>query len=214
MPEISSIPAYLRTELIKPAKLEAAEMPALKFVVALMFGVFDGLDQLSVAPGTAALLRRAAAADFGQARVDYAGFRICEPLDLDRMLPAVAEVIEILQRFVPGLRARRQAWPCGRRESRCPNRRRHRACSIRRRARGIIEVGVGPAHGRLDREMQAVEPDIERHLDAAQNRGPTSSRVILRRAMVSALMPPVYDAPSQQPSSMARVRRACGWHDR
>ena len=29
MPEISSIPAYLRTELIKPAKLEAAEMPAL-----------------------------------------------------------------------------------------------------------------------------------------------------------------------------------------
>jgi hypothetical protein len=29
VPEISSIPAYLRTELIKPAKLEAAEMPAL-----------------------------------------------------------------------------------------------------------------------------------------------------------------------------------------
>ena len=52
-----------------------------------MLGVFDGLDQLSVAPGTAAILRRAAAADFGQARVDHAGFRICEPLDLDRMLP-------------------------------------------------------------------------------------------------------------------------------
>ncbi len=28
----------------------------------------------------------------------------------------------------------------------------------------LIKVGVGPAHARLDREMQAVEPDIERHL--------------------------------------------------
>ena len=58
--------------------IEVVTDPLCKFVVALMFGVFDGLDQLSVAPGTAAILRRAAAADFGQARVDYAGFRICE----------------------------------------------------------------------------------------------------------------------------------------
>ena len=53
--------------------IEVVTDPLCKFVVALMFGVFDGLDQLSVAPGTAAILRRAAAADFGQARVDYAG---------------------------------------------------------------------------------------------------------------------------------------------
>jgi hypothetical protein len=49
--------------------------------------------------------------------------------------------------------------------------------------------------------MQTIEPNVEWHLDAAQNRGSTSSRVILRRAIVWVLMPPLYDAPSRSPSS-------------
>jgi ribose 5-phosphate isomerase A len=36
----------------------------------------------------------------------------------------------------------------------------------------LIEMTVGPAHGRLDGQVQAVEADVERHLDAAQNRRP------------------------------------------
>ena len=35
----------------------------------------------------------------------------------------------------------------------------------------LVEMAVGPAHGRLDGQMQPVEPDFERHLDAAQDRG-------------------------------------------
>src|SRR6266566_6356082 len=35
----------------------------------------------------------------------------------------------------------------------------------------LVEVAVGPAHCGLDRQMQAVESDVEGHLDAAQNRG-------------------------------------------
>ena len=153
--------------------IEVVTDPLCKFVVALMFGVFDGLDQLSVAGGTAAILRRAAAADFGQARVDHAGFRICKPLDLDRMLPAVAEVIEILQRLCPevfehvakpGLAGvEKVVAPIYVGIGRAPS-------DVARA--DLIEVGVGPAHGRLDREMQTVEPDIERHLEAAQNWGP------------------------------------------
>ena len=32
-------------------------------------------------------------------------------------------------------------------------------------------MAVGPAHGRLDGQVQPIEPDVERHLDAAQYRG-------------------------------------------
>ena len=32
-------------------------------------------------------------------------------------------------------------------------------------------MAVGPAHGGLDGQVQPVEPDVERHLDPAQDRG-------------------------------------------
>ena len=31
----------------------------------------------------------------------------------------------------------------------------------------LIEMAVGPAHGRLDGQVQPIEPDVERHLDTA-----------------------------------------------
>jgi hypothetical protein len=37
----------------------------------------------------------------------------------------------------------------------------------------LVKVAVGPAHCGLDRQVQAIETDIEWHLDAAQNRGLT-----------------------------------------
>jgi hypothetical protein len=35
----------------------------------------------------------------------------------------------------------------------------------------FVQMAVGPAHGCLDGQMQPVEPDIEWHLDAAQDHG-------------------------------------------
>src|SRR5260370_28382163 len=35
----------------------------------------------------------------------------------------------------------------------------------------LVEMTVRPAHRRLDREVQTVEPDVERHLDTAEDRG-------------------------------------------
>ena len=32
-------------------------------------------------------------------------------------------------------------------------------------------MAIGPAHGGLDGQVQPIEPDVERHLDAAQDRG-------------------------------------------
>ncbi len=60
----------------------------------------------------------------------------------------------------------------------------------------FIEVAVGPAHGSLDGQLQPVKPDVERYLDATQDRGLTSSSVILSRAIMTALMPLLYNAPS------------------
>jgi hypothetical protein len=57
--------------------------------------------------------------------------------------------------------------------------------------------------------VQAVEPDVERHLDPAQNHRLDVIERILRRA-IPTVMPPVYNAPSRPPSSLARVARACG----
>jgi hypothetical protein len=75
-------------------------------------------------------------------------------------------------------------------------------------------MAVGPAHGGLNGQMQPVEPDVEWHINAAQDCGLDVVEGDLETAMVSALMPPLYDAPSRWPSSTARVRPACGWDAR
>src|SRR5262249_32314579 len=94
----------------------------------------------------------------------------------------------------------------------------------------LVEVAVGPTHRSLDRKVQTIEPQCQRHLDAAQNHGldvvhsdlslgPRSAGLCAAGVTLSwrrgpALMPPLYDVPSRRPSSTARARPACGWRDR
>jgi hypothetical protein len=52
-----------------------------------------GMDR--VAPGAAHVLGRAASRDLDQARIKNAGYRVDETLDFDRVLPAVAKVVEV-----------------------------------------------------------------------------------------------------------------------
>ena len=80
----------------------------------------------------------------------------------------------------------------------------------------LVEMAVGPAHGRLDGQVQPMSrmSNVERHLDAAQYRGFDAVEGDLSRATAAALMPLLYDAPSRQPSSRAEARRACGLRDR
>jgi hypothetical protein len=58
-----------------------------------------GMSEFGIAPGAAAIFWRAATADLDQARVEHAWLGIGEMLDLDRVLPTVAEVIEVRQRL-------------------------------------------------------------------------------------------------------------------
>jgi hypothetical protein len=63
--------------------------------VAFVFRIFDSVKQLGVTPRPSAILRRTAAANLDEARIEHTRFGIGETLDLDRVFPSVAEVIEI-----------------------------------------------------------------------------------------------------------------------
>lgn len=80
--------------------------------VAFVLGFLDGVRELGIAPGTADVLGRATPADLDQARIEHARIGIEQALDLDRVLPAVAKVVEVLRkrrRQATALRARLSA---------------------------------------------------------------------------------------------------------
>ena len=92
------------------------------------------------------------------------------PLDLDRVLPAVAEVVEIAQRLGSGVfehvdefglaGVERSVGPIG--TGKAP---------ARVAGADFEEVAVGPAQRGLERQMQPVELDVGRNLDPTQNLG-------------------------------------------
>ena len=78
--------------------IEVVGEPFFEFAMALVAGIGDGLEELAIAPRTTDVLGRAVALGFDETRIKDARFAIDQALDLDRVFPAVAEVIEILQR--------------------------------------------------------------------------------------------------------------------
>src|SRR5215207_2311650 len=79
--------------------IEGAAYPFRDFGVALVLRVGDRFEEIGIPPGTADVFGWTASLGFGQARVCDARQRLGGAFDLDRMLPAVAEVVEILERL-------------------------------------------------------------------------------------------------------------------
>ena len=77
--------------------IQVFRQPLLDFGMTFMAGVADCFDEFGITPGAADIFRRAASAYLNQARIAYAGLRIGEPLDLERVFPAIAEVVEVSQ---------------------------------------------------------------------------------------------------------------------
>lgn len=75
--------------------IELLSEPFADLGMALVLFVADRLQHFSIAPGDADVFRRAAPSRLDQPRVKGAGFGVDEALDFDRVLPAVAEVVEI-----------------------------------------------------------------------------------------------------------------------
>src|SRR5215471_18702118 len=78
-------------------RVEVVGEPFLELAVALVAGVCDSLKQLVIAPRTTDVLGWAVALGLDQAGIKHARFGIDQAFDLDRVLPAITEVVEILQ---------------------------------------------------------------------------------------------------------------------
>src|SRR5258708_38725661 len=150
--------------------MEVVPDPILQLGMTLVLWVVDRLEEVGIAPGTADVFGGTAPCSLDQARVRNAGHGIGNALDLDRVLPAIAKIVEVSERL-------------------CANILEHvdEAC-LARVERAVAPIGVGitpsdvagadlvemtvrPAHRRLDGEMQTVEPDVEWHFDTAEDRG-------------------------------------------
>src|SRR6266511_4151505 len=152
--------------------IEVVREPFFELAMARVVGIGDGLEEFGIAPGTADVLGRAATLGFDQAWVKDAGLGIDQAFDLDGVFPAIPEVIEILQRLrsdvfehvaEPGFACIEEvAGPILIGIRGAPS---DTVCA------DLIEMAVGPSHGGLDGQVQPVEPDVERHLDVAQDRG-------------------------------------------
>lgn len=77
--------------------VEVGGRPLFDFFMALMAGVRDGDEELFVAGEPADIFGRAAARRGDQNRIGYGGIWIEEAVDLDDMLPVVAEVADVAQ---------------------------------------------------------------------------------------------------------------------
>jgi hypothetical protein len=80
-------------------RVELVGNPVAKIGVALVCRIVDRFQQFGVAQGAAAVFGRATPAGLDQTRIELAGFWIDKTLDLDGVLPAVAEVVEIDEFF-------------------------------------------------------------------------------------------------------------------
>jgi hypothetical protein len=178
----------------------------------VVIGIPDGFQELGITPGTADIFGWTTSGSFDQARIDDAWLRIDQALDLDRVLPAVTEVIKIFQGLCADIFEHvNEAGFGGIERPVAPVGIGNPPSNIF--GANLLEVRVGPAHRRLDRKMQTVEPDRERHFDAADDE---RLDVIERdlEAMAAGLMPPVYDAPAPAPSATAAARQDRQFCDR
>jgi hypothetical protein len=73
--------------------IEVAADPFLELSVAFVRGIADDIEEFGIAPRAADIFRRTASAGIDQSRIDGARLWIEEPLDLDRVLPAIAKVV-------------------------------------------------------------------------------------------------------------------------
>src|SRR6476620_3691409 len=88
---------------VDDGRIERCADPEDHLGVALVLRVADRLEELGIAQGSANVLGWAAACGVDQQRIEQAGDGIRDALDLDRVLPAVAEDVEVYHRLLTGI---------------------------------------------------------------------------------------------------------------
>src|ERR1022692_3902109 len=89
--KIESLWVKLTTEPFKP------------LLVLTVFWILDRFEEVAVTPGTATVLRRAGTAAFDAARILHLGVSLQHLLDLDNVIPIVAEIVGVAEFLDPRL---------------------------------------------------------------------------------------------------------------
>ena len=134
----------------------------------LVFRIGERIEELGVAPWPAYIFWRTATRRLDQAGIGNARQRIDQAFDLDRVLPAVSEVIEVTQ----GLGARVLDDAGERRLARvertvAPIRVGNPPADVERP--DLEEMSVGPPESGLQRLVQTIEPDGKWNFETSQN---------------------------------------------
>src|SRR4051794_9258796 len=138
--------------------------------MALVLRIGDRLEEFGVAPRSTDVLGRAASCGVDQERVSETGHGIRDALDLDRVFPAIAEVVEVFQRLRAGvLEDVEETRLAGIERAFSPIWVGHAPAHVA--GPDLVEMAIGPAHGGLEHQVQAIKPDGQRHLNAAQHCG-------------------------------------------
>ena len=150
--------------------IEDAAAPGEHVVVVFVRRVGDRGEELSVAWRPAHVLGRAAALGGDELRVKGLRIGLADALDPDGMIPAAAKAVEVMNR--PGAGILDQV------EERCLRCRPWPAAEVgignapaRATSPELVEMAIGPAHRRLQHEVQPVEADPQRHVEPAHHRG-------------------------------------------
>ena len=83
--------------------IEVISGPFAEFGVAFVLGIVDGLKELGVAPGATDVFGGTTSDGLDQARVNNIRLGGDEALDLDRVFPAIAKIVEVTQRLCADL---------------------------------------------------------------------------------------------------------------
>lgn len=143
--------------------------PFLGFGMVRVVGIGDGFEHCAVSWNAAAILRRRIPFASDIARIRDAGFAGADIGNGDPMLPAVAEVVEIIDDILPRLQHVPQAGFAGLyARFGSPIRVRRQPISLLA-DRKLPEVVIEPPHDGLDNVVQNFERDGSRGLDLAPN---------------------------------------------
>ncbi len=163
--------SVMRVWMSRDLGVEVSTGPPNDLGVLLMVWIRDRIQELAVAPRTADVLGRAAPMGRKQPRVGDAGHRLHYALDLDRVLPAIPEIVKVAERY--GARVLDHVGqPRFAGVERPVTLVRVRHAPAGAASPDLVEVAVGPSECRLQHQVQVVKPDRQRHLDLALHLGP------------------------------------------
>lgn len=138
--------------------------------VFLMVWISDCLEEVAISPRAADILGRTASDCFQEARIGDARHSIEEAFHTDRVVPAVAEIVEVCERSgadilqdidKPGFAGiERPVTEVVVRIGDAP-------ADVT--GPNLVEVAVGPPHRGLEHQVQAIQADFQRHLNPSQD---------------------------------------------